>query len=155
VLGVIAYRRNWFMAIPEATGKLWLRIAIFLIVLLPILFVVGGAGEDPTPFLGGIHWQSFAFSIWQHFFCMAMVTGLLVSFRQRFNQQSSLVKAMSASAYTVDIIRQPVAIFVAVALSGIVLYPLIKFPFVALIVVPFCFWLANYIRKLSFARNVL
>ena len=46
------------MAIPEATGKLWLGSAMFLIVLLHILFVVGGAGEDPTPFLGGVHWQA-------------------------------------------------------------------------------------------------
>ncbi len=155
VLGLIAYRRNWFMGISEATGKLWQRITIFLIVLLPIVFVAGGAGEDPTPFLGGIHWQAFVFALWEQSLCMGMVISLLIWFRKRYNHQGSLAKAMSASAYTVFIIHAPVAVLVALALSGISLYPLIKFPLVALIVVPLCFLLSNYIRKLPLARSIL
>jgi surface polysaccharide O-acyltransferase-like enzyme len=84
-----------------------------------------------------------------------MIITLLVWFRKRFNHQGSLAKTMSASAYTVFIIHAPVAVLVALALRGISLYPLFKYPLVALIVVPLCFVLATFIRKLPLARNIL
>ena len=154
ILGLMAYRRNWFMGISEATGKLWRNIAIATIVLLPILLILGGA-EDPTPFLGGFHWQALVLALWEQFLCMAMIITLLVWFRRRFNHQGSLAKTMSASAYTVYIIHAPVIVLVTLALRDISLYPLIKYPLVALIVVPLCFLLGNIIRKLPLARNIL
>ena len=86
---------------------------------------------------------------------MGMIITLLVWFRRRFNHQGSLAKAMSASAYTVFIIHAPVIVLVTLTLQDISLYPLIKYPLVALIVVPLCFLLGNYIRKLPLARNIL
>ncbi len=154
ILGLIAYRYNWFLGISEATGKLWLKITIALIALLPVMFIVGGA-EDPTPFMGGLHWQALVLALWEQLLCMGMIITLLVWFRKRFNHQGSLAKTMSASAYTVYIIHAPVAVLVALALQDISLYPLIKYPLVALIVVPLCFLLGNYIRKLPLARNIL
>jgi surface polysaccharide O-acyltransferase-like enzyme len=154
ILGLIAYRNNWFLGISEAAGKLWLKITIALILLLPIMLIVGGA-EDPTPFMGGLHWQAFAYAIWEQFLCMGMIITLLVWFRRRFNHQGSLAKTMSASAYTVYIIHAPVIVLVTLALQDISLYPLIKYPVVALIIVPLCFLLGNFIRKLPLARNIL
>ncbi|MBN1219851.1 MAG: acyltransferase family protein [Anaerolineae bacterium] len=154
VLGLLAYRRNWFMGLSEAAGKLWRNITIALIVLLPVMFIVGGA-EGSTPFLGGSHWQSLVYSIWEQFLCMGMIITLLVWFRQQFNHQGSLVKTMSASAYTVYIIHALVIVLVALALQDVSLYPLIKFPLVALLAVPFCFLLAYFIRRLPLARNIL
>ena len=153
VLGLIAYRRNWFMGISEATGKLWLKVAIALIAVLPIIF--GTAGENFDLYLGGLHWQALVTALWEQFLGVAMIITLLVWFRKRFNHQGSLTKAMSASAYTVFIIHAPVAVLVALTLKDINLYPLIKYPLVALIVVPLCFLLGNFIRKLPFARNIL
>ena len=156
ILGIVAYRRNWFVEISEARGKLWGGIAIIFIVLMPILFVAGGALEgDTIPFIGGIHWQSLAFSVLQHFLCLGMVIGLLALFRHRLNHQNPLGKTMAASTYTVYLIHQPVLVFVALALSGINLYPLFKFPVVALVVAPLCLLLAYYIRRLPLARNIL
>ena len=80
---------------------------------------------------------------------------LLVWFRQRFNHQGSLTKTMSASAYTVYIIHALVIVLVALALQDVSLHALIKFPLVAFMVVPFCFLLGTFIRKLPLARNIL
>jgi len=154
VLGLMAYRRNWFTGISEATGKLWRNITIALIVLFPVLVVLGGA-DDPTPFMGGVHWQALALALWEQFLCMAMIISLLVWFRRRFNHQSNLTKTMSDSVYTVYIIHAPIAVIVALALQGLNLYPLIKFPLVALIVISLCFLLATFIRKLPLARDIL
>jgi surface polysaccharide O-acyltransferase-like enzyme len=157
VVGIIAYRLNWFLGIPTATGKVWLGIAIiFILVVLPILFVLGGALEGNTdPFLGGVHWQAFALAIWEQFVCMGMVIGLLVLFREKLNHQGKLAKDMAASAYTVFIIHAPVIVFLALALRDISLYPLLKFVLVAPIAIALCFVLAHYIRKLPLARDIL
>ena len=157
VVGIIAYRLNWFLGIPTATGKVWLGIAIiFILVVLPILFVLGGALEGNTdPFLGGVHWQAFALAIWEQFVCMGMVIGLLVLFREKLNHQGKLAKDMAASAYTVFIIHAPVIVFLALALRDISLYPLLKFVLVAPIAIALCFVLAHYIRKLPLLRDIL
>ncbi|UCD71729.1 MAG: acyltransferase family protein, partial [Syntrophobacterales bacterium] len=156
IIGIIAYRRNWLQGIPDAMGKVWLRVAIIAFVLLPITLVAGGAMEgNVAPFVGGFHWQAFVKAIWDQFICMGMVITLLVWFRRRFNQQGTMAKGMSASVYTAYIIHQPVLIFLGLTLMGIILYPLIKFASVAPVAVALCFLLSNYIRKLPLARSIL
>lgn len=157
VIGIIAYRRNWLSEISESMGKLWLGIAtISIAVLFPILFVLGGALEGHVaPFMGGVHWQSFALAVWEQFLCMGMVISLLVWFRKKFNHQGTLAKAMSVSAYTVYIIHQPVLIVLGLSLRGIILHPLIKFIVIAPVAVSLCFLIGNYIRRLPLARSVL
>jgi glucan biosynthesis protein C len=156
VVGITAYRQNWFLGIPTATGKVWLGIAIICILLLPVVFVLGGVLEGNTgPFLGGVHWQSFALSLWEQFLCMGMVVGLLVLFRERLNHEGRLAKDMAASAYTVFLIHAPVIVFLALALRGINLHPLLKFVLVAPVAVAICFILASFIRKLPLLRDIL
>lgn len=156
VVGIIAYRQNWFLGIPTTTGKVWLGIAIILILLLPVIFILGGAMEgNVDPFLGGVHWQSFALSVWEQFLCMGMVVGLLIFFRERLNHQGRVAKDMAASSYTVFLIHAPVIVFLALALRGVTLHPLLKFVLVAPLALALCFILAHYIRKLPLARDIL
>ncbi len=157
VVGIVAYRLNWFLGMPTTTGKVWLGIAIIcILVVLPIVFVLGGALEGKTdPFVGGVHWQSFALSVWEQFVCMGMVIGLLVLFRERLNHQGVLAKDLAASAYTVFLIHAPVIVFLALALRGVSLHPLLKFVLVAPIALALCFVLAHYIRRLPLARDIL
>jgi len=154
IIGLVAYRRDWFTGISDSTGKFWGKIAIILIIILPIIMFLGGA-EDPTPFLGGVHWQALIFAIWEQVFCIAVIITLVVLFRKRFNYQGRLTKGMSASAYTVFIIHAPTAVIIALGFKNINLHPLIKFPIVGFIVVTLCFLLGNFIRKLPIARNIL
>ncbi len=154
IIGLMAYRRNWFTGISDSTRKFWSKIAIALIILLPVIMFLGGS-KDPTPFLGGLHWQAFIFAVWEQAFCIAVIITLVTLFRKRFNYQGRLAKEMSASAYTVFIIHAPVAVIIALSFKNISLHPLIKFPIVGLIVVTLCFLIDNFIRKLPIARNIL
>ncbi len=157
IVGIVAYRRNWLVRIPDAMGRFWLCIGIiFIIVLFPAIFVLGGAiKDDITSFMGGLHWQCLTYALWEQSVCMAMVIGLVVLFRKRFNHQTRLTKAMSASAYTAYIIHAPVVVLVALALRNITLYPLLKFALAVLIAVPLCFAFGNFIRQLPPARRIL
>jgi hypothetical protein len=154
VLGIVAYRRNWFLEISDAVGRLWLWIAIACIVLLPIIFVAGGVMEGKVDvFKGGVHWQAAVTALWESFLCMGMVIGLLVLFRKRLDRQGTLAKMMSASSFSVYIIHQPVLIFLGLVLSGIRPPHLLKFVLVA--PVALCFALAYYFQKLPLVRKVL
>jgi surface polysaccharide O-acyltransferase-like enzyme len=157
VIGVAGYRGNWLTRIPNAVGRLWQRISlVFLIVLLPVLFVAGGgANDDISPYLGGFHWLSLAFSLWEQFLGIAMIIGLLVFFRERLNRQARLAEEMSASAYTVYIIHTPVLVFFTLAIRHIGLYPLLKFAMVAIVTVPLCFAVGGAIRRLPLVRRIL
>ena len=157
IVGIIAYRRNWLMRLPDAMGRFWLCVAlIFIVILFPALFVFGGAlGGDTTSFVGGIHWQCFAYAVWEQFTGVAMIIGLLVLFRKWLNRQGSVAKAMSASAYTAYIIHAPVVVLVTLAMRNISLYHLLKFALAVAIAVPLCFSVANFIRQLPLARRIL
>jgi surface polysaccharide O-acyltransferase-like enzyme len=156
ILGIVAYRRNWLARIPDAMGKLWLCLAIvFVVVLFPTLFRLGGAPDNLSSFTGGLHWQCFGYAVWEQFTGVAMIIALLFLFRKWFNRQGTVSKAMSASTYTAYIIHAPVVVLVAIAIRNISLYPLLKFVLAVLIAAPLCFALGNDIRQLPLAKRIL
>jgi magnesium-transporting ATPase (P-type) len=155
--GIVAYRRNWFMGIPDRTGKLWFGVALFFIlVLFPIVFLLGGALDGNTePYMGGLHWQALAFAIWEQFVGVGVILALLVFFRRRLNRQGALAKNLSACTYTVYFIHAPVLVFLGLALRGFEAHPLLKFTLVAPLAVALCFAIAFLLKRLPLVRSVL
>jgi hypothetical protein len=155
-LGILAYRRNWFSGLSDAQGKFWLRIILLLIAVFPLLFVFGGALEgDFDSAFGGVHWQSFAYSIWEQFMCLAVVVTLLVLFRNRFNKQGTLTRGMSGAAYATYIFHATTIILLAVALRGIKLDLALKYVLVAPVAVALSFLVGYVAKKLPLAKNIL
>ena len=155
IVGLVAYRHNWFELLPEKTGKTWLTIGVLLIILFPPIAILGGAIENDAPFKGGWQWQSLLATMWQSFLCVSMCISVVYIFRRRFNRQGTLGSFLSRNAYTVYLIHEPVITFTAVAMVGLTLYPLLKFGLVALVAIPLCFGLSSLIRKLPFTRRIL
>jgi fucose 4-O-acetylase-like acetyltransferase len=157
VIGVIAYRRDWLARLPRAAGRWGLGVAAFLIVVVsPATFVLGGALQgNVSTFVGGWHWQAFAYALWEQITGLAMMVGLLVLFRERFNRQGHLAKEASAASYAAYILHAPVLILFTLAVRDVRIYPLLKFALVALITVPMTFALGAVVRRLPLARRVL
>jgi surface polysaccharide O-acyltransferase-like enzyme len=156
IVGIVAYRRNWFSALTIAQGKVWFGAVVILLVLFPVLFVAAGALEgDVDQAMGGVHWQSLAYSVWEQFMCMAMVITLLVWFRTKFNRQGSLARAMSASAYATYIFHRPTIILLALALQSIKLDLALKFVLVAPLAVALSFLVGYVVKQLPGARDVV
>jgi glucan biosynthesis protein C len=156
VIGIIAYRGNWLRQIDKKMANGWQIITWVLVLCLPILFMLsGGLQGDVSSALGGVHWQSFTYALWEQFVCIGMIISLLAVFYYRFNNQGSLLKAMSASVFTVFIFHAPILVSLTLLLNEVNLYPLVKFILVAPLVVILCFLIANILRKLPFAREIL
>ena len=156
IIGIVAYRRNWFEKLSDSQGKTWLVVVLVLIALFPVLFIAAGALEGVLdPIMGGLHWQSFAYATWEQFMCLAMTITLLVWFRKRFTEQGPLAKAMSGGAYATYVFHAPVIVLVAVALRGIKLDMALKYVLVVPFAVGFAFLTGYLVKKLPVARDIL
>jgi hypothetical protein len=156
VVGIIAYRRNWFERLSDAQSKTWRVVVLVLIVLFPVLFIAGGALEGVTdPYFGGLYWQNFAYSVWEEFMCVAMVVTLLIWFRKRFAEQGPLARATSGAAYATYVFHQLVIVYLAVALRGIKLDMALKYVLVTPFAVGLAFLTGYLVKKLPFVRDIL
>lgn len=154
-IGIIAYRRGWFTKIPDSMGKLWSIVAIASISLFPVLAIAGGAVDHIEYFEGGVHWQAFAYALWEAVVAVAMITSLLVLFRRRFNIQGRARKFLAANAYAVYIIHPIIVVGVGFGLHTVAVYPLFKFGLGVVIAIPACFGLAALVRTIPFAKRIL
>jgi glucan biosynthesis protein C len=154
VLGLIAYRRNWLLDLPDKTGRLWLGIAVLLILVWPATDVPAAMQGGVTR--GGWHWQSLVAALWESFLCMSMCIGVIYLFRRYLNGQGTLARFLVPNAYTAYIIHALVITTVAfVARDLLPLYPLLKWFVMALVSVPLCFGLSALIRKIPYTDRVL
>jgi len=155
VIGLLAYRRNWLLNLPEATGRRWLAVGVLLILIFPPLAFATGAATDNLPFKGGWHWQALVSALWDSFLCLSLCIGLIYAFRRRANRQGRLSRYLTANAYTAYLIHEPIITAAALAAQTVMLYPLFKFGLAALVAVPLCFALSSLIRRLPFTDRVL
>jgi hypothetical protein len=155
IVGLIAYRRNWLLGLPETTGRLWLGVGVLMILLFWPLALAGGMDKGIEPFAGGWHWQALAYALWESFVCFGMCIGLIYAFRRYADRQGRLARFFSRNAYTAYLIHEAVIIALAYAVRDVALYPLLKWGLVSLVAVPLCFGLSSLIRKLPYTDRVL
>jgi len=156
VVGLIAYRRNWLLGLPDRTGRLWLGVAVLMIFLFWALLLGGGAlDQGLDSFMGGPHWQALGYALWESFLCLGMCIGLIYAFRRYANRQENLARFLSRSAYAAYLIHEVVIIAFAYAMRDVTLYPLLKWAVVSLVAVTLCFGLGGLMRKIPYADRVL
>lgn len=150
IVGIIAFRRNWFQTIPGSMGMVGFVVALVAsLVLLPLALSRGAA------FAGLGTLQSAAYALWDSIFSVGICLALLPFFRRFWNRQSRFSRFLSRQAFTVYIIHIPIIVLLALAIRGIHLESLLKFALAALIGLPLCFALAFLVRKLPFASRIL
>jgi len=156
IVGIFAYRNHWFEGLTKSQGRLWAIFAIILIIIFPIFFMAAdGPGKGFSFIIGGLHWQSLFYSVWEQFLCVAMVVSLLVWFRDRHNRQGAIAVAMAASAYATYIFHAPVIVLLAKNLSGVKTDLAFKFLWVAPIAVFSSFLVGFLVKKLPVVRRIL
>jgi surface polysaccharide O-acyltransferase-like enzyme len=155
IVGLVAYRRNWLVNLPDETARRWLWISIVFILLWAPLMIAVGAIEDDIPLRGGWHWQAMAAALWESFLCVGMCISVVYIFRRYLNAGGKIAGFLAPNAYTAYIIHAPVITFLAVWTRSITLYPLLKWALFAPVAVALCFGLSALIRKIPYTDRVL
>jgi fucose 4-O-acetylase-like acetyltransferase len=156
LIGLYAAKNNWFSHVPEQPGKTCAFLALFLAFCLPVVLVATGALSGTLdPLLGGLHWQSLVYSLWEQTFAVFMVTGMLWLFSTRFDHEGPITSAAAGATYTVYIIHPVVIIPLTLSMLAIMLSSVPKFLLAAIIAIPLCFLLAILIRSIPGVDRVL
>ena len=156
IIGISANHGNWLNQVNFDIFPFWRNLTLFLVVLMPVLFILSGGLEgDITPVLGGLHWQSLAYSLWEQLFCLGMILTLLSFFKNRFNNQGKFTQELSTSSYAVYIFHTPVLVLFTLSLRGVNLQPIPKILVIAIPALLLCFLSASLLRRLPGLRAVL
>ena len=155
IVGIVAYRRDWFRRLSTNTGMIWLWIGTIAAVARYAYSLVGRRFLPSITAGGGPNWRSLVSSTWEAFICVGLCVGLLVLFRDSFNKRGKFLSILSDGSYTVYIIHLFVVIGLQFGLVGSTLPPFVKFTLVTLIGVPLCFALSYLIKKLPFTKKIL
>jgi peptidoglycan/LPS O-acetylase OafA/YrhL len=148
-VGVLAYRGDWLRRVPRDLGLSCLRLAFTAGPFIWFLIMISGgaASRDFSAFFGGFRWQSAAYAAWESFFCVTVCVGLLVWFRENFNQQGRLAKFLADNSFAVYVLHAPLIVALTKAFHGLGVHPFVKFLLLCIISLPTCFLFAHLVAR--------
>ncbi len=154
-IGIMGYRHGLFERIDYKTGKRWFIVSF--VIGLPfwvVLILFGGPLDGIFLINGGLNWQAFAYALWESFFCVTMIIGLIGIFRNRFNSQSSFQRFLSDNAFGVYVFHAPILIGITTVMKAVTFYPLMKFVIISILAVSTSFIFSYIVRKVRFLRRI-
>ena len=92
-----------------------------------LIMVAAGALKDTKYIMGGLHWQSYMYSLWETFVAISMCIGLTVVFREKFNFGSKILNILTDNTFGIYVFHAPFLIGISAALKNLELLPLVKF----------------------------
>ena len=154
--GILTHQYQWLDRLEELKPYYWRFTLMFLVLLMPVIYIIsGGLSGDLTPALGGYHWQSLVYSIWEQLFCVSVIIVLLEYFKNKHNYRSKISSELAASSYTVYIIHAPILVIITLLLRELTVHPLLKILLIAVPAVLINFLLAGLIRRLPGLRSII
>ena len=156
LLGVLAHQRGWLASLTFKRSIGWFVFAQAMIfIVFPVIFGIGGAAKgNIEPFMGGMYYQSFLYSIWEQFTGISLMIGVLGIFQHKFSGQKKLIAQLSSCSFAVYVFHPPIVVGIALSVKMISLPLLLKFVVLAIPVLASCFIFACLIRKLPLARKI-
>lgn len=158
IVGMVAYRRDWFRTVTDRMGKIGFVTAVIATLLLfpiPLLGILGGTMR----FLGNGSWPSAVYALWDSAFAVGLCLASITFFRRYFNGKSNLGNFLSQQSYAVYVIHSPIIVVLAYAFYLVAapwgIGPLLKFVLATIVIVPICFIVAYLIRKIPGVSRVL
>jgi len=157
ILGIFAYRNNWFEKITYRKAIFWLSVLVFTTLLWPVLLFFSGTFKeaDITLIAGGLRWQAFLYALWEAIIAISASISIIYFFKKKLNHQNNLFGSLYKSTYTVFIIHPLIIVPLSYCIKELDIHPLIKFFIVAAVSIPLSFTVGNIIRKIPFLKKIL
>ena len=156
--GILACRNDWLKRIDGRQLRVWKWVAAGCAVTLPVIYVAGGAAAGQfEAFITGFAWQSLALNLWIALTCVSTCMTLILWLREREvkHQPGTLGREMGASAYAAYIIHPVVLVAITSNMSGLAIYPLLKFAIAVPLAVSASFALGWLLRQIPGAKAIL
>lgn len=153
--GVLGYRNQWLMDIPESVVRRFGWIGIVAIPVLPIAFIATGALEGNFNFAGGFTMQAIIYALWEPFVCFGIILLLIRWFKERWNAPNGILQWAGGNAYGVYIIHPPVIVGWTMAFQGADLPAFLKWIIVSALSILACFVLASLIRRVPGVKKII
>jgi hypothetical protein len=156
LIGLWSKRSGFLASVPYRFGLRWFRLALAAgIPAWAGLLAAGGLFSGKLEaFGGGLHWQAAAYSLWEAFFCVGVILGLIVLYRERANLRGRLTGFLADNNFGVYVFHTPILVAVSLAFRTQAMHPLAKALIVAALVLPACFLFAALVRRVPGLRRL-
>jgi peptidoglycan/LPS O-acetylase OafA/YrhL len=143
-LGIVAFRRGWLTSPTRRAGRIGLAVT-----------PLAAAGLVAAYLLTSGLVQQAAIAVFESVFAAAVVTGLLVLFRSRFDHLGPRGQFLSANALAVYVLHPLVLVGLGYAFAWLAAPALVKFLIVGALALPLCWALAAAVRAFPGMRRIL
>jgi peptidoglycan/LPS O-acetylase OafA/YrhL len=132
IVGLLAYKNNWFNKLPARTGKQMGLFAILLVLFFPVFYIIRVKCNMPVSwFSGGFHWQTLLYAVWEQCIGISIITALLTRGKRLWNKSTPLLAKLSRSSFAVYIFHPLAIISLSLAVRNWAVDPAIKLLLVA------------------------
>jgi len=143
IIGLVAYRKQWFSSFSTRAGYTWLAVGLVAAGLwygYALLVYKSLLPYNDTA-------MGIIYPIWEMILCCGMCIGLTVLFREMLDFQGRIARAMGQSQYAAYIFHLFGVLLFQFAVLSLDLPPLVKFILVTLVSIPATFLFSNWVRK--------
>jgi len=150
IAGILISENNLLDKITEEKNIKW--IGLSLLIGVPIwVFVVlfGGALDGIYFFKGGIHWQSFAYALWESLTAIGFSTGLIAYFRKKVNSYNKFTGLIKDNAFGIYFFHAPLLIAISLLFKHFDPVPILKFAVIMIITCIISLIVSFLIRKIK------
>lgn len=153
VLGILAFRNDWFQRTSRGVGLVWLAVGIGAAAVVYSLQAFGL--WDELTATGGFDWRSLVRVTVEVLVCAGLSVGLVVTLREVFHQPVPFLAAMAAASYAAYILHIFFVVGVQAALLPIAWPPAAKFAVVAVLGLLLSFGMGHLSRLVPGVRALL
>lgn len=156
IVGIVAFRNNWFEQLSDRTGKQLTWSACICLLCFPVFILIRNKLQVPAEwFSGGFHWESLLYAVWEQWIGISILTALLVHGRKFWNGKSNWLRGLSRSAFAVYIFHPLVVISLSMAVRNLAIDPAYKFLLIAPFTVAASFLLGALIVKIPLVKRII
>ncbi|WP_175772616.1 acyltransferase family protein [Paraburkholderia phenazinium] len=148
--GFATAHAHWIERLPKEQVRLWWRIALIALPILPLVYFIGGhfPGLRGRPL-------SVIYAFWEPFVAWGTILFLLDGFQRHFHKLVGLWRPLCRRAYTIYIIHPPVLVAVALTWRHVPAYPLVKFVATGSLSCVLCYLTAGVLLRFPRLASIL